>query len=200
MFQFSLSKMNDEGEPQSVIFWTTLVMKDQKDFSYKAFVEMFGHPAMSLLSGTAEPRISENIKRIMQFPDQARTVDWYLYQNYTEIRVYGYELAPCKLPKFLPMRIFALQYIRQMISADEIHFVAANKKSQFKIKSQIGPFICNTRVAGEEADRRLREMNFTHSLTWSYDPWGIISKKRVENSTAYIHTQRPEIEQYMNQT
>jgi len=43
-------------------------------------------------------------------------------------------------------------------------------------------------------------MNFTHSFTWSYDPWGIISKKRVENkSTASIHTQRLEIEKYMNQ-
>lgn len=46
----------------------------------------------------------------------------------------------------------------------------------------------------------MKEMNFTHSFTWSYNPWGIISKKRVENkSTAYIHTQRPEIEKYMNQ-
>lgn len=68
------------------------------------------------------------------------------------------------------------------------------------IKSQIGPFICNSRVVGEEMDRRLKEMNFTHNFIWSFDPWGIISKKRVENkSTAYIHTQRPEIEKYMNQ-
>jgi len=87
-----------------------------------------------------------------------------------------------------------------MINADEIHFVLAKKKSQFKIKSQICPFICNSRAAGEEVDRRLREMNFTHSFKRSYDPCAIISKKTVENkSTAYIHTQRPEIEKYMNQ-
>ena len=67
--------MNDEGEPQSVIFWTALVMKDQKDFSYKTFVEMFVHPVMSLLSGTTEPRISEDTKRIIQVSDQARTGD-----------------------------------------------------------------------------------------------------------------------------
>ena len=40
-------------------------MKDQKDFSYKTFVEMFVHPAMSLLSGATEPRISEDIKIII---------------------------------------------------------------------------------------------------------------------------------------
>jgi len=56
-----------------------------------------------------------------------------------------------------------------------MHFVSAKKKSKFRIKSQIGPFICNNRATGEEAEKRLREMNFTHSFTWSYDPWGIIS-------------------------
>jgi len=87
-----------------------------------------------------------------------------------------------------------------MINADEVDFLVAKKKSQFRIKSQIDPFICNNRVVGEEEDKILKEMNFTHSFTWSYDPWGIISKKRVENkSTTYIHTQRLEIEKYMNQ-
>ena len=74
------------------------------------------------------------------------------------------------------------------------------KKSQFRIKSKIGPFICNSRVAGEQANKGLKEMKLTHNFTWSYDPLGIISKKRVENkSTPYIHTHRPEIEQFMNQ-
>jgi len=157
------------------------VRKDQNQFTYNTFVEMFIHLAMSLLSGTIEPRINEEIKRIMQLTDQARIGDWYLYQIYIELRVYGCELDPYKLPKFLPMRIFALEYIRKIINADEMHFVAANKKSQFRIKSQIGPFICNIRAVGEKIDKRLKEMKFTHSFTWSYDPWGIISKKRVEN-------------------
>lgn len=150
---------------------------------------MFVHPAMSLLSGTAEPKISEEIRRIMLLTYQARKCDWYLYQNYIELIVYHCELARYNLPKFLPMRIFSLEYIRQMINAHEVHFVAAKKKSQFRIKSQVGPFICNSRVAGDEADKILKEMNFTHSFAWSYDPWDIISKKRVENkSTTYIHT------------
>ena len=93
------------------------------------------------------------------------------------------------------MRIFALEYTRQMINLDEVHFFSAKKKSQFRIKSLIGPFICNSRAAGDEADKILKEMKLTHSFTWSYDPMGIISKKRVENnSTPYIHTHRYDIE------
>lgn len=86
-----------------------------------------------------------------------------------------------------------------MINEDEVLFLSANKKSEFKIKSQIGPFICNSKAAGDEEDKMLKEMKFTHSFTWSYDPMGIISKKRMDNkSTPYIHTHRLEIEQYMN--
>ena len=155
---------------------------------------------MSLLNNTTKPKISEEIKRIRSLTDQARTGDWHLYQNYIELRIYGCELSPYKLPKFPPMRIFALEYIKKMINADEVHFVAAKKKFQFRIKSQIGPFICNRREVGEEDDKELKEMNFTHNFTWSYDPWGIISKKRVENkSTPYIHTHMIRIEKFMNQ-
>ena len=128
-----------------------------------------------------------------------KTTGYSLYQNYIEIRVYGSELAPYKFPKFLSMRIFALGYIRQMMNGDELHFIST-KKAQYKIKTQVGPFIYNNRVEGEEVDKILKGMGFSHSFTWSYDPVGIISKKRVENiSTPYVHTHRPAIEQYANQ-
>ena len=98
------------------------------------------------------------------------------------------------------MRVFALEYIRQMIHADELHFFFA-KKSQFKIKTQIWPFIYNNRVTREEVEKILKEMGFNHSFTWSYDPARAISTKRVENkSTPYVHTHKPSIKKYSNQT
>jgi len=71
----------------------------------------------------------------------------------------------------------------------------AKKKAQFRIKTQVDPFRCNTRTVGEEADRTLKEMKFSLRFTWSYDPCGIIPNLRVENkNTPYIHTSRPDIE------
>jgi hypothetical protein len=97
------------------------------------------------------------------------------------------------------MRIFSLDYIRQVINLDEIHFVVAKMKSQFRINTQIGPFICNSRVAGKEADILLRWMKFPVIFTWSYDPFGIISELRTkQKTTPYVHTQRAYIERYMN--
>ena len=83
---------------------------------------------------------------------------------------------------------------------DDLHFVVANKKSQFKIKTQVGPFIYNTMEVGKEANFLLKKMKFKLNFTFSYDPFGIISKLKVEdNTTPYTHTQRPNIAKFMNQ-
>lgn len=195
-FPFTLQKLDEEGNQQLVIFWTSMGMKEKEEFIYKQFIELFVHPTINLMSNTLVPRISDEIVKVLQLVYQATTGDWYLYQNYTESKVYCCDLPPYKLPKYLPIRIFALDNIRQRLNANEVHFVAAKKKLQFKLKAQDGPFICNTRVVGEEANRLLREMKFGLSFTCSYDPMEVISKLRVENKfTAYHHTTNPEIEQ-----
>jgi hypothetical protein len=156
---------------------------------------------VSMLSGRPKPRINEEIQRILHLLDLAKTGDWYLYQNHTEIRVYGCELAPYKLPKYLPMRIFGLEYIRQMINSDDRHFVSLKKKQQLTIKGKIGSFICNSRGTGEEADKILREMNFHASFLSHYHPCGIILEMRFKNKNVpYVHTPKPKIEKFANQT
>jgi hypothetical protein len=109
-------------------------------------------------------------------------------------------LAPYKLPKYLPVRIFSLEYIRKMINFDDIHFVSLKKKQQLIIKGKIGSFICNNRGAREEADMLLKEMKFFMSFPWHNDPCGIISEMRVKNKNIpYVHESRPEVEKFANQ-
>jgi hypothetical protein len=200
-FPCAFQKLNQEGNPQSVTSWTSLVRKNSTEYNFKDFIDQFYHPVVCMLNNNTEPRINEEIQRILHLSDLAKTGDWYLYQNHTEIRVYGCELPPYRFPKYLPVRIFSLEYIRQMVNSDDIHFVAAKKKQQLRIKTQIGPFICNNRSTGEEADNLLKQMRFTQSSTWAYDPFGVISELRVkQRSTPYAHTQKPEVEKYMNQT
>jgi hypothetical protein len=81
-----------------------------------------------------EPRINDEVRRILHLSDNAKTGDWYLYQNHTEIRVYECELVPYKLPQYLSVRIFSLEYIRQIMNLDDIHFVSLKKKQQLRIK------------------------------------------------------------------
>jgi len=105
------------------------------------------------------------------------------------------------MPKYLPLRIFSLEYIRQMINSDDIHFVEFKKKQQLRIKGQIGSFICNSRAAREEANNILKEMNFSLIFPWHYDPCCIVAETRLKNKIShYAHVPMPEIENFMNQT
>jgi hypothetical protein len=106
IFSCALQKLDQNGNPQSVTSWTSLVRKNSSEFSFKHFIDQFYHPVVCMLNNRMEPRINEEVQRILHLSDLAKIGDWYLYQNHTEIRVYGCELPPYKLPKYLPVRIF----------------------------------------------------------------------------------------------
>ena len=93
-FPVALYKMGVEGKPLSVIFWTSLLRKNNSEYSYKDFNDLFIKPAMSFLKKAEPPRINEEIKRISHLSENCKIGDWYLYKNHTEIRVYGALLAP----------------------------------------------------------------------------------------------------------
>ena len=80
------------------------------------------------------------------------------------------------------MRIFALEYFRQMNNSDIIHFCNAKKKAQLQIKSQLGLFICNSRDGGEEAEKILQDrFKLQKIFYWApYDPFNFICDKKNE--------------------
>ena len=92
---------------------------------------------------TPPPRLVGDMQKILQLSKSYKIGHWYFNQNDIEIRIYGYELCPYKLPKYVPMRLFALEYFRQFISSDLTHFYAAKKKAQLKLRNQLGPFVIN---------------------------------------------------------
>ena len=128
-FNISFQKLDVEGNPQSVIFWTSFIRTDSNEFTYTNFTDSFIHPIVNLLNNNVQPRISNEIKKVLQLSEHNRTVDWYLYQNHTEIIVYGSSLIPYKLLKYLPMRLFVLEYIRKILNSNAINFLIAKKKT-----------------------------------------------------------------------
>jgi len=99
------------------------------------------------------------------------------------------------------MRLFALEYFRQLINADLTHFCNVKKKVQLRIRNQLGPFIINKRESWEDADKILGEvLKLKKSFWWvPYDPNGFISERKVKNQLSdYTHHRIPEVEQYAN--
>jgi hypothetical protein len=178
-FNFSMQNMDADRRPQPVTAWTSLLKRNSVEYDFTAFIDQFYHPVVGMLSGVPEPRVNDEVWRVIHLSKNVNTGDWYLYQNHSEIRVYGCELAPYKLPRYIPVRVFTLEYIRKIMNSDDVHFVSLEKKQQLQIKWQIGSFICNNRGTGDEVDKLLREMKFPTSFTWRYDPCGVISEMRV---------------------
>lgn len=153
-----------------MILWTSLIHQFDSQYSYTDLIELFVYPVTTMLLGSPPPKISADIRRFPQLSKQYKVGDWYLYQNHTEIRIYGCELPPYKFPKYLPMRLFALEYYRKMINSNEVHLVKTKKKAQLRIKEKLGPFNCNSREAGKEADEILQRLKLKQSFMWTYDP------------------------------
>jgi hypothetical protein len=60
-FSFSMWKMDEDGGPQIVTTWTSLLRHNSIEFSFKQFIEKFYHPVVTMLSGRPEPKINEEI-------------------------------------------------------------------------------------------------------------------------------------------
>ena len=100
------------------------------------------------------------MKKILQLSEQCKIRDLYLYEKHIELRIFGSKILPYKLPKYSTIRVFSLEYLRQVLNSDAINFMASKKKTQFKLKNHIGPFNVNNRDVDKEIEKRLSELKF----------------------------------------
>ena len=194
--------MDAQGNPRSVVYWSSVShTRPDSPYTYCEFIDLFIHPAMAMLMSSPPPRLTDDMQRILQLSKAYSIGDWYFYQNHTVIRIYGCDLPPFRLPKYVPMRLFALEYFRQFGNADFVHFHSKNKKVQLKVRNQLGPFLYNKREEGwKEADLILETLKLQTSFQWvPYDPNHFISLRRVKYKLGgYAHVRLPHIEKYAN--
>jgi len=57
------------------------------------------------------------------------------------------------------MRLFTLEYYRQIINSDEVHFVKAKSKVQLRIKDQRGPLYAIAEKLEEKQMKSFRDSN-----------------------------------------
>ena len=60
-FSYLMQKMHQDGKPQAVTLWNSLLRRNSMEFSFKQFIEMFYHLMVSMLSGRPKPKINEEI-------------------------------------------------------------------------------------------------------------------------------------------
>ena len=107
--------------------------------------------------------------------------DWFLYRDYTILRVYGFTGQPYRLPSFLTPRIFALEFMRQRLLSEEEHFGAFRKYLNIKFPFKVGPFIFKGKGALACIERLMENMDFVKDVNMNYDPHQVISLRKQAN-------------------
>lgn len=132
-----------------------------------------------LIFGSFMPRVSEDLKLLLQNPVETMG-DWFCFENYTMIRVYGYEGEPFRLPKFTSRRLFALEYLRQRLNVENDNFLKNKKASTIKLNFTLEPFVVKSISAILVIDHILRSMSFEHDKSLRYDPNIILHQRRLD--------------------
>ena len=108
--------------------------------NFTCFVNAFAAKVCTMLFETTCPRVTLDLQEYLHPPTEYWIWDWFLSENYTVIRIYGFDKPPYKLLAFLTPRIFAMEIIRQRFHIDLQQFCSKKKASIIKLPFTIGPF------------------------------------------------------------
>jgi len=139
----------------------------------------------ALFQEQGPPRIYPEIKKLLHEYFETKLGYLFMFKDYTEIRLYGSEFKPFKLPIFPTIRIFSLEFIRKSLNVDEVHFIPRKKKTNFKPKKEVGNFILYNRSSSQVVEIVLQGMGFEQGEIWQYDPLGVMNNRRVELDKKY---------------
>lgn len=100
--------------------------KKNQPTRFSKFINEFTSQVYLLIYEEKFPRISQELQDCLHPAIETHIRDWFLFQNYIVIRVYGSEEKPYRLPVFLTPRIFALKFLRKRLHYDLVHFASRN--------------------------------------------------------------------------
>ena len=89
-FPIPLKKLNAQGVPRSVVFWSSVFhCASLSPYTYCEFIDLFIFPAMTFLYGVPPPRLTDEMQRVLHLSKSYSIGDWYFYQHHTVIRIYA---------------------------------------------------------------------------------------------------------------
>lgn len=97
---------------QKMVFWTDLIRGDPEYSGLFEFTSLFLLVVYKILNGILRPTFLPKAQEFIQFSKDVRCGDWFIFEEHAKIRLYGASFKPYRLPKFVPMRLFSLEFIR----------------------------------------------------------------------------------------
>ena len=87
------------------------------------------------------------MQEALQFSPDKKIGVWFLLEEHTIIRVYGFTHEPYIFPAFLTPKVFDLELVRHKLIVENEHFISFKTTLEIQFPWVIGPFIIKSKVA-----------------------------------------------------
>jgi len=91
MDNLELRMVNELHVPLPVIEWLPLVKRPPTNKGFLSYINAFIQLVHYIIHNDVLPRSIPDIKQILQLSPDTKVGDWFLFQEYKVIRVYGFE-------------------------------------------------------------------------------------------------------------
>ena len=121
-----------------LLFLSTIFSSDlPKQINMFEFANSIMSEIYKMLFDEVLPQVLEDMKNMMQSSPEDRVRHWFMYKDFTILRIYGFTREPYRLPTFLTPGVFALEYMIQRMHVEEEHFGAFKKSSNIKFPLKV---------------------------------------------------------------
>ena len=115
-----------------------MVLTDEISISFGKYMNFVMSKVYKLFFQQKLPRLLPVMKELSQFSSEKRIWDWFLMEEGTVIRLYGFVYKPYVLPAFLIPRIFLLEMIRKELIVENEHFINFKKSPEINFRWVVG--------------------------------------------------------------
>lgn len=178
-------------EPINFSYSTNLSQRNAT-ISFFTFVGSVMPTLHKLIFGSFMLRISKDLKLLLQNPMET-VGDWFCFENYIVIKVYGFEREPFRLPRFISRSLFALEFLRQRLVAENDNFIKQKKVSSMKFNFTLEPFMVKSVSAISVIDQIMKCMSFDTDKALRYDPNRVLHQRRLDVNLSGYEVEHDEV-------
>jgi hypothetical protein len=103
-----LFKKDKDGNELHVSKWSSILIAAKTEDGFLQFSNKFLFNTYDLLMGHKRPRMHVSYQQKIQLHPSLRVGDWFVFKEFTVIRIYGIKLGPYQLPIYIPPILFSL--------------------------------------------------------------------------------------------
>ena len=155
-----------------------MVLTKETNKDYTKFMNFLMSEVYNAIFQKKLPRVLPEMKNILQLSTEKRIRDWFLFQQGTVIRFYGFVHQSYLLHAFLTPRVFSMDLIRKKLIVEIEHFLNFKKSTEIRYPWDVGSFIIKNKSALPMIEILLNEMGFLIESSINYDPHHVISNRR----------------------